>query len=135
MLPLELLNQLYPPYGAMLIQRDERPTIARGIWIPDRTRQSTRAAMATVIRVSPEVREFKPGDRLLLAATVGAKQVRLGARGELVLEVCKPTQVLAVLEEDGDLVENRGEHALANFTPAMLAGTPEPFDEGDPLAE
>jgi len=134
MLPLELLGQLYPPYGAMLVQRDERPTVARGIWIPDRTRQSTRAAMATVLRVSPEIREFKVGDRLLLGAMVGAKQVKLGERDELVLEVCKPTHVLAVLLEDG-LVENRGEHALASFSRSALSGDPEPFDEGDPLAE
>ncbi len=136
MLPLEVLGELLPLYGTILIRRDERPVVARGLWIPDRTRQSSRAAMATVVKTSPEIREFQPGDRILLAATVGAKQIKLGDRGEVVVEVCKPSQVLLLLEnEENELIQNRGEHALASFTPAMLAAEPEPFDEGDALAE
>lgn len=133
MLPHSALGRLIPPRGSVLIQRDERPPTVRGVWIPDRTRQAARAALATVVRVSPEIHELTAGDRVVLAAVVGAKQIRLGERDEIVLEVCKPSQILAkVLDEVA--VENHGLHPFAGFSRAALAGAPEAFDDGDPLA-
>lgn len=142
MLALELLDRLVPPRGSVLVRRDERARMVRGIWIPDRARQGSRAATATIVRVSPEIRELAAGDRVLLAATVGARSIRLGATGELVLEVCRPHQVLARIREADSAelsIENRGEHPLAGFSPSQIHPTGpvfhlEPFDEGDPLA-
>lgn len=133
MLPLELLDRLVPPKGSILIQRNERPVVARGIVIPDRARHSARAATAKVLRVSPEIQELAPGDSILLAALVGSRSVRLGTRGEVVVEICKPSQVLAKIVEAAD-VENYGEHTFAGFTPSALAGEIEPLDEGDPCS-
>ena len=133
MLAAELLKSIAPPRGSILIQRDEKALTVRGIWIPDRSRQSSRAAMATVLRVAPDVRELAAGDRVLLAATAGARQIRLGVRGELVVEVCKPSQVLGVIL-DADLVESRGEHPFAGFSRAIIEGHSEPLEEGDPRA-
>lgn len=142
MLALELLGRLVPPRGSVLVQRDERARRVRGIWIPDRARQGSRAATATVVRVSSQIRELAAGDRVLLAATVGARSIRLGATGELVLEVCRPHQVLARIREAENMelpIENRGEHPFAGFSPAQIHPFApvlhlEPFDEGDSLA-
>ena len=134
MLALELRERLLPPRGCLLVCRDERPAVARGLWLPARARSASRAAVATVERVASDVRELCPGDRVLLAATVGARQIHLGERGELRLEVCKPSQILALILDDDVAVEHRGEHPLSHLNPAALATEPEPFDEGDPLA-
>lgn len=133
MLSLDLQDRLVPPLGHILFRRDERPVAVRGIVIPDRARVASRAAMATVLRVAADIRELRVGDRILLGATVGAKKIFLGDRDEVVLEACRPSQVLGVVLE-ASTVENHGEHALAHYSPSLFTREGEPFDEGDPLA-
>jgi len=117
-LPLEWFDLVVPKRNQVYIQRDERPTVARGVIIPESVAAARKAYMGVVLRVGAGVTELAPGDRVLLASGAG-KKLEFGQRGERVIEAVSPGQVMAKIP-DVDVAENKGEHYRRGIGPEEL---------------
>lgn len=100
MIPREWAFRLQPVPSKLFVRRVEQPTMRGRIYLPDGAenyRRMTRSQEAFVIAVGEGV-PFRPGQRVLLAETVG-REIHFGFRGEVKFLEISPYQVLAILRE------------------------------------
>jgi co-chaperonin GroES (HSP10) len=127
------------PPAHLLVEREEMPLQRGKIVIPPNTRTQTRAHEAVVVHVGAGVEGFEPGERVLLTTMVLGRSVAFGIHPCRTLWLVTPSQVLCKLRgepEEGKMLTNQGEHALAHWQESPILTEPETggpaLDEGDP---
>lgn len=131
MLPTRLAKLVNPPPHCLLVVRDAAPEKINEIVVPFGYRDFTRTTTATVVKVGHLVDGFLPGDRLLLAASVG-KCMTFGPLEDVEVWRVLPAQVMLKLKAT-DKAEHLGEHPLRNFQgDKKLIESRIIFEEGDP---
>jgi co-chaperonin GroES (HSP10) len=132
MLKKEDVKLVRPKPGMLLVKRDEQPTTHSGLWIPSRAHASKRSSLATVVASSDEVLQLvKPGERILLASSGGAK-IQFGEYEPIKLEAIYPDQIM--LSFGTVVAEVEPEHPLKGLAPRDLALDEEEImsvDEGE----
>lgn len=143
MIPIAWADSCEAPPGYLLVEREEMPIQARGLWLPDGYRNHTLSGTAKIISGKlhhPEVfpnngRPFHvvygPGTYVLLTASAG-KPIVFGYGGTTrTLARITAGQILAVLT--GKL-ETKAENAPPVPLDADLLNYGNTFDAGDPKA-
>jgi len=98
MLPLEWMERARPRPGRLVVQRDEQEKTYGGVIIIPESARQKKPARGTVVSVGERVSSIYPGDRVLLAVGI-SKRVTFG-ENEVILHICRPGQVMLVLESD-----------------------------------
>jgi hypothetical protein len=100
MIPREWAFRLTPVPSKLYVRRVEQPQMRGRLYLPDGAenyRRMTRSQEAFVMAAGEGV-PFEPGQRVLLAETVG-REIHFGFRGEVKFLEISPYQVLAVLRD------------------------------------
>ena len=110
MLPLEMADKARACPGKILVEREEMPDMAGGLWLPPGYRKHTLSSTAKVVdygrwNFSPggplPSPIFCPGQRVVLSASAG-KPIAFGARGERTLWSVSPEQIMLILTDQAD---------------------------------
>lgn len=115
MLPREWEAVLEPMPGTLLVRLDRMPERQGEIFLPPQYRDFTRTTVGEVFRVGEGVSGFAPGDRVMLADSIG-RRFDLGEPPD-VLELWRvsPWQVMLRLKPSVKQGETQGESPLRNF--------------------
>lgn len=133
--PADLMGEswkghLLPPPGCLIVERAKLPGLRMGLWVPDSWNASQRSGEAEVL--ASAIDKYQKGDRVFLGGTV-SRQIPLGTRGDVLLWIVKPFEVMArvlsapvpEVEASEDIVAQGIEH-LADIVDASYG-----FDEGE----
>jgi len=127
------------PPGRLLVEREEMPLRRGKIHIPEGIRTSTRAHEATVVHTGASVEGFAPGERVLLTTMVLGRSIAFGIHPCRTLWLVTPSQILCKLAaepEEGQILDNCGEHRLAHWHESPVLTDPVDhapiLDEADP---
>jgi co-chaperonin GroES (HSP10) len=130
---------VHAPPAHLLVEREEMPLQRGKIHIPPNSRTQTRAHEAVVVHVGAGVPDFERGERVLLTTMVLGRSIAFGIHPCRTLWLVTPSQVLCKLRgepEEGKMLTNQGEHALAHWQESPILTEPETggpaLDEGDP---
>lgn len=104
-LPIELADKGRPRPGWIAVERDDQERIYKGVIIIPDSSLKTKASNATVTAVGKRVHQVSVGDRVLLAIGV-SKRVSFG-NDERVIYLCRPGQILCVLDEGEEVDRTR----------------------------
>lgn len=132
--PADLLGEswkdhLVPPPGCLIVERAKLPALRMGLWVPETWNASQRSGEAVVLASNHD--RYAKNDRIYLGGTV-SRQIPLGVRGDVLLWIVKPFEIMArvlsaapEVEQGPDVVAEGAAH-LAEIVDATHG-----FDEGE----
>lgn len=133
MLPLELIEKVYPPEGQLFVERLEMPARRGLIILPWATKEYNRAAEAVVLVSRCEA--VAVDVKVVLAGSV-SRSITFGyGENTRTLWLATPDQIEAYVTEFPEKMIERGErHVLDGYTSAdhdEFEEAGQKFDEGD----